>query len=225
MAKSTVAATTDTPATDTTVGAALKKALQKSNKITAARPNNDARQPMTLERARALAPHLGLMENIAGTFPLLSMSRENAQEFYAHIRETTEEQIVSHGDSLSVVLSEQALKMHLERLVGAYVGSAIGAGTYYQSRVTIMRDMHSKLTNDARDEDRGAPVGFESKAERARQFAAETAAQAFAMLAAAEGAVHAYAHLTGDEWKPYVSNNQQPVSKQAADAQLAAFGG
>jgi len=119
-----------------------------------------------------------------------------------------------------------AIKLHLQRIVGAYVASAIGAGTYYQSRVTAMRDMHSPVANDDRDEDREAPAGFMSKLERARQFAAETAAQAFALLAVADGAVAAHEDATGDKWKPYDSPSQaQPVSKQAAAAQLAAFGG
>jgi hypothetical protein len=82
------------------------------------------------------------------------------------------------------------------------------------------------VANDDRDEDREAPAGFMSKLERARQFAAETAAQAFALLAVADGAVAAHEDATGDKWKPYDSPSQaQPVSKQAAAAQLAAFGG
>jgi hypothetical protein len=51
--------------------------------------------------------------------------------------------------------------------------------------------------------------------------------QAYALLAAAEGAVAAYAHVTGETWKAY---ERQPeialpaISRQAAEAQMAAFG-
>jgi dihydroxyacetone kinase-like predicted kinase len=218
-----------TAAPKTAIGSALAKALQqkKAKDATVAKPTSgDARQPMTLERARALAPHLGLMENIARSFPLDAMSQETAEEVYNELRDNMRTQLKAQADILSVVLSKQAIKLHLQRIVGAYVASAIGAGTYYQSRVTAMRDMHSPVANDDRDEDREAPAGFMSKLERARQFAAETAAQAFALLAVADGAVAAHEDATGDKWKPYDSPSQaQPVSKQAAAAQLAAFGG
>ena len=218
-----------TAAPKTAIGSALAKALQqkKAKDATVAKPTSgDARQPMTLERARALAPHLGLMENIARSFPLDAMSQETAEEVYNELRDNMRTQLKAQADILSVVLSKQAIKLHLQRIVGAYVASAIGAGTYYQSRVTAMRDMHSPVANDDRDEDREAPAGFMSKLERARQFAADTAAQAFALLAVADGAVAAHEDATGDKWKPYESQSQaQPVSKQAAAAQLAAFGG
>jgi hypothetical protein len=45
--------------------------------------------------------------------------------------------------------------------------------------------------------------------------------QAYTQLAAAEGAVHAYAVITGETWKPYVG---QTLSRQAAVAELDAFG-
>ena len=153
-----------TAAPKTTIGSALTKALQqkKTKEAVAATTsgNRDTRQPMTLERARALAPHLGLMENIARSFPLDAMSQETAEEVYNELRDTMRTQIKAQADILSVVLSKQAMKLHLQRIVGAYVASAIGAGTYYQSRVTAMRDMHSAVANDDRDEDREAPAGF-----------------------------------------------------------------
>ena len=79
--------------------------------------------------------------------------------------------------------------------------------------------------NDMRDEDRDGASGFESKLERAQFFAAEMAWQSLATLAAAEGAVSAYTHITGNEWKPYVANTQPSVtvSAQAAAARASAF--
>ena len=86
-------------------------------------------------------------------------------------------------------------------------------------------ELTSKLLNDDRDEDRDGPLGFESKAERARLFAAEMALQSFALLAAAEGAVAAYADITGETWKPYEAPTAPAaaVSRQSAAAEMAAF--
>ena len=45
-------------------------------------------------------------------------------------------------------------------------------------------------------------------------------------MAAAAGAVDAYTHITGEQWKPYEPPVAGPatVSRQAAEAELAAFG-
>jgi hypothetical protein len=113
-----------------------------------------------------------------------------------------------------------------ERSVGAFVGSAHGAATFYGSKVTIARNLTSKLANEDRDEDRDGVLGFETKAARARQFAAEAGLAAFALFAAATGAVHAYAEITGEDWKPYEAPiaPSRSVSRQAAAAELDALG-
>lgn len=83
----------------------------------------------------------------------------------------------------------------------------------------------SKLANDARDEDRDAPAGFDSRAQRARQFAADLAMQAYALLAAAHGAIDAYLEITGEDWKPYVAPSEgQSVERKSAEAEMSAFG-
>jgi hypothetical protein len=91
---------------------------------------------------------------------------------------------------------------------------------------TQARDLTSKLANDDRDEDREGVYGFDSRAARARQFAAEAGLTAYALMAAAEGAVDAYTHITGDKWKPYEPPVAGPatVGRQAAEAEIAAFG-
>ena len=45
-------------------------------------------------------------------------------------------------------------------------------------------------------------------------------------MAAAEGAVDAYTHVTGETWKPYEPpvNGPATVGRQAAEAEIAAFG-
>jgi hypothetical protein len=119
------------------------------------------------------------------------------------------------------------MQMHLQSVVGAFVSSACGAGQFYSQKVTTARELTTRLSNDDRHEDRGGPSGFDDSAARARQFAAETGLQAHALLAAAEGAVSAFAHITGEDWKPYEAARTTPqtVSRQSAAAELAAFGG
>jgi hypothetical protein len=86
-------------------------------------------------------------------------------------------------------------------------------------------ELTSKLLNDDRDEDRDGPAGFESKAERARLFAAEMGLQSFALMAAAEGALAAYADLTGEEWRPYEAPvaPAASVTRKSAAVEMAAF--
>jgi hypothetical protein len=49
--------------------------------------------------------------------------------------------------------------------------------------------------------------------------------KAYALLAAAEGAAHAYAHVTGEAWKPYqpAIANPRTVGRQAARTEMEAF--
>jgi hypothetical protein len=168
---------------------------------------------------QAAAPHNGLAENLSRTFGIDPVD-------YAAIRENTEEHMVRCANELTDNLNEKAMEIHLQRIAGAFVGSAYGAATFYQSKVTTARDLTVASQNDDRDEDRTGVAGFESKAERARQFAAEMGLQAYALMAAAEGAVHAYAHITGETWKPYeapVATSSSTARKSAAE-ELAAFG-
>jgi hypothetical protein len=101
--------------------------------------------------------------------------------------------------------------------VRAPVGSACRAAQFYGGKVTQACDLTSKLDDDDRDEDREGVYGFESRVARARQFAAEAGLTAYALMAAAEGAVAAYIHITGDKWKPY----EPPVAGPATVGQPA----
>ena len=181
---------------------------------------SDQRQIYTLEYATAICPHEGLADNLSTTFGLNPVDARS-------IRENTEEQIVRGANELTDNLNDKAMQMHLQRIVGAFVSSACGAAQFYGQKISQARDLTSRLANDERDEDRDGPSGFENRAARARLFAAETGLQAFALLAAAEGAVAAYAHITGEDWKPYEAPRpaSQSVSRQSADAEMAAFGG
>ena len=178
-----------------------------------------SRQAITLELVAANAPSQALVGRLCSTFGLDAVD-------YEGIREATKEQISLSAEALQPTVNETAMKIHLQRVVGSFVGSAHGAAQFYGGKVTQARDLTSKLANDDRDEDREGVYGFESRAARARQSAAEAGLTAYAFMAAAEGAVDAYTHVTGDKWKPYEPPLAGPatVARQAADAEIAAFG-
>ena len=181
--------------------------------------NTDQRQAYTIEYATAICPHAGLANNLSATFGFEPVDA-------AAIRDATKNLIVQSANALAANLNEKALQMHLQRVIGAFVSSACGAGQFYGQKVSQARDMTTPLANEDRDEDQDGPSGFDSRAARARLFAAETGLQAHALLSAAEGAVDAYADVTGETWKPYEAPrlNSQSVSRQSAAAEIAAFG-
>jgi hypothetical protein len=178
-----------------------------------------ARRATTLEMAAKLCPTDGQVEKIAQSFGLDPVDGAN-------VRELTETAVAESAKALEEGLSEKAMQIHLQRIVGAYVGSAYGVGEFYSKTVSEARNLTAKLANDSRDEDLDGPVGFDSRAQRKREFAAEMALQAHALFSAAQGAVAAYARITGETWKPYERHVEAvvpAVSRQAAAAQLSAF--
>jgi len=197
---------------------AAKTSTRKTAQVPATR-KSPVRQAITFELLQAQAPHAGLAENLSRTFGIDPVD-------YAAILEATEENIGLSAKALQPTLNDKAMEIHLQRVVGSFVSSAYGAATFYGTKVTQAKDLTMKSQNDDRDEDRGGVSGFESKAERARQFAAEMGLQAYALMAAAEGAVSAYAHITGEDWKPYEAPAApaSSTSRQSAEAQMAAFG-
>ena len=182
-----------------------------------ARRDMSARQVITLTSAGMQAPTYEKMAQLTRLFGLETVDTDG-------IADQTANSLQQQAEELRPVLSDKAMEMHFQRIVGAYVGSAYGAAQFYESKRVIARDLASKL-NDARDEDREGPSGFESRVERAQGFAAEMARQSYALLAAAEGAVKAYEHITGSEWKPYVASTPetQTLSRQTAAARASAF--
>jgi hypothetical protein len=176
------------------------------------------RPAVTLEAAIAACPDEKLADRIADAFGLDQVAT-------AEIREATRPHLIGMTRMLEDQLSEKALALHLQRVVAGFVGSACRSGQFYQAKVGQARELGSRLHDEHPDEDRGGVAGFAGRAQRAREFAAELALQAHAVLAAAEGAVAAYAHLTGESWRPYTPSPLpgQSVSRQAAEAQLAAF--
>lgn len=175
------------------------------------------RRAATIDMVRLTAPDNGLIEKITQAFGLEDIDG-------AGIQETHRASITNAAGSLEG-LGEKALDIYLQRIVGSFVGAAHGAAEHYSKSVTEARDMTAKLQNDDRDHDRDGPVGFESAAQRKREYAADMARQAYALRMAAEGAVQAYKQIIGDDWKPFQRSETGPsLDRQAAAKQMAAFG-
>ena len=177
------------------------------------------RRGTTLEMVRLACPDATQVIRISESFGLGALDSDG-------IRELHERLVVETAVALKDGLSERAMQIHLQRIVGAYVGSAHGAGQFYSRAVTEARDATAKLSNDRRDEDLDGPVGFDSGAQRKREFAADMALQAHALRMAAEGAVSAYEQVVGEGWKPFERQIEQvgeTVGRKAAEHQMAAF--
>ncbi|MCG8274736.1 hypothetical protein MIC97_24995, partial [Aquamicrobium sp. NLF2-7] len=143
------------------------------------------------------------------------------------IREFHQRSLIEGADTLSEGLSDKAMQIHLQRIVGSYVGSAYGAGQFYSKAVTEAKDATAKLANDIRDEDLDGPVGFDSNAQRKREFAADMGLQSHALRMAAEGAIAAYEHIVGEAGSTTSARSRTPArtsSRHAADLQMAALG-
>ncbi|MBN9237282.1 hypothetical protein QV13_05315 [Mesorhizobium hungaricum] len=178
------------------------------------------RKGTTLEMVRLACPDATQATLIAESFGSPVIDSEG-------IRELHERMIVETADALGEGLGERAMQIHLQRIVGSYVGSAHGAGQFYSRAVTEARDLTAKAANDLRDEDLDGPGGFESAAQRKREFAADMGIQAHALRMAAEGAVAAYEHVVGERWKPFerpVENPGHMLDRKAAEMQMAALG-
>lgn len=224
QASDIIAAGTVSDKADTAIASAMASATKGRNKPAAAAPKAPVRQ-VAPQAARAIvtfitaqrecpdATHAGAIARVFGMNPV----------DYDAIRDLTREQFDRSAAALADNLSEKALEMHMQRIVDAFVRSAHGAGTFYQTKAKIARDLHSRIAN----EDRMGVDGGANRAARAREFAGQMALQAFALLAAAEGAIEGFKETTGNDWKPYEGSTPNPagsVTRQAADAQMAALG-
>ena len=178
------------------------------------------RKGASLEMVRLACPDSAQASLISESFGLPVIDSDGIRDLHHKI-------IVDTADSLNEGLGDRAMQIHLQRIVGSYVGSAHGAGQFYSRAVSEARDATAKSANDARDEDLDGPVGFDSNAQRKREFAADMGIQAHALRCAAEGVVTAYEEVVGEAWKPFqrqVENPGQTVDRKAAELQMAAFG-
>ena len=117
------------------------------------------RKGTTLEMVRLACPDAAQALMIAESFGSPVLDSDG-------IRDLHERMIVETAEALGEGLGERAMQIHLQRIVGAYVGSAHGAGQFYSRAVTEARDATAKVANDTRDEDLDGTVGFDSAAQR-----------------------------------------------------------
>ncbi|KQT63287.1 MULTISPECIES: hypothetical protein [unclassified Aureimonas] len=178
------------------------------------------RKGTTLEMVRLACPDANQAGLISESFGLPLLDSDG-------IRDLHERLLIETAEAMREGISDRAMQIHLQRIVGAYVGSAHGAGQFYSRAVTEARDLTAKLANDTRDEDLDGPAGFQSAAQRKREFAADMALQSHSLRMAAEGAVAAYEQIVGERWKPFerqIENAGATVDRKAADLQMAALG-
>lgn len=190
--------------------------------VTQSRPSArvvQLRKGATIEMVRLTCPDEAQALKIAESFGTAILDSDGIRDMHDRL-------IVETAAGLSEGLGERAMQIHLQRIVGAYVGSAHGAGQFYSRAVTEARDATAKGATDARDEDIDGPVGYDSAAQRKREFAADMCIQAHALRMAAEGTVAAYEQIIGEAWKPFdrpVENPGQTLDRKAAAAQMSAF--
>ncbi len=180
-------------------------------------PKTQTRPALTFEMAVQLCPHQGVAESVATAFGLIVPE-------YEEIRAEHAAALKQMAATFEGSLNDKATEMHFQRIVGALVSSAVGAGRFYSEKVGEARNATARAA-DGGDDEHGAPIGLESKAQRTREFAADMAMQAYALLAAAHGAIDAYKDLTGDDWKAYEAKPDAQVEKKAAASQMGAFAG
>lgn len=177
------------------------------------------RKGATVEMVRLTCPDTAQALKIAESFGTAVIDSDGIRDLHHRLLAET-------ADALSEGLSEKAMQIHLQRIVGAFVGSAHGAGQFYSRAVTEARDATAKAANDLRDEDLDGPVGYDSAAHRKREFAADMGIQAHALRMAAEGTVSAYKQIVGETWKPFdrpIENPGHSVDRKAAETQMSAF--
>jgi len=179
------------------------------------------RTVVTFETAARICPNEAVATKISRLYGFDEVD-------YHAIREATEEHLALSAKILGNNLGERpdkALEMHMQRIVDGFVRSAHGAGNFYDGKAAQARDATSAIANEDRDEDRNGIDGLQNRAQRACEFAAVVGLQAYALLAAAHGAIDAYAYVCGQDWKPYEGSQTtgRTISRQAITAQVGAF--
>ncbi|UFS83906.1 MULTISPECIES: hypothetical protein [Rhizobium] len=172
-----------------------------------------AQRATTFEMVRHACPDSAQAQRISESFGLAVVDSDG-------IRELHHAQLIESAAALKDGLAEKAMQIHMQRIVGSFVGSAYGAGQFYSRSITEARDLTTKLSNDYRDEDLEGPVGFGSRAQRKREFAADIGLQAHVLRMAAEGAVSAYEEITGETWKPYERTGAAPSAHRSTRGRL-----
>ncbi len=180
----------------------------------------NVQMPFTLERSAQTCPsfdRMAKLETMFGfTVPDAAELREKTEEAIGTIGNTL---VAAHGEG-----GEVGTSMSLQSCVEAFVVRACLACELADSKASNVRREVSKF-NAERSEDRDGPSGFPSFLDNMMDFAARLALQGFVAHYMAEGAVSAFAHVTGTEWKPRARKapGSAPLDQQAAQARLSAF--
>ena len=174
---------------------------------TPAAPAANSHAVVTFETAARLCPNEAVAAKIAHAFST------DAPVDYDAIRRATRDGLMSGAEVLAHHLtgpSAMVLEQHMQQAVAGFVRSAHDAGGSYASNVAGL--------NASRAE------GENAMAYHARH-AAEAGLHAYALLAAAHGAVDAYAHVCGRDWKPYEDSagSGQGIGRRAPTLQASAF--
>ena len=112
-------------------------------------PKRETRTPVTFETAAQLCPHQGVAENVAQAFGLIVPE-------YDAIRTEHTTAVKRMAEAFEGSLNDKATAMHFQRIVGALVASAVGAGRFYSEKVTQARDATARAA-DGGDDEHGAP--------------------------------------------------------------------
>ena len=93
----------------------------------------ETRPPLTFETAVQLCPHQGVAENDRSGFGLI------VPEYDSHPRRSTPLALNQLAEAFEGALNDKATAMHFQRIVGALVSSAVGAGRFYSEKVSEAR--------------------------------------------------------------------------------------
>ena len=224
---------------DTTMGQAIEtaKAITSKGKAKTAPAKAQAPTPAAVSRPmtgkRAIISFITAQRICAteGMAAKMVTRFGMAEVDYHAIREAHEEHMVKMAQALEANMlnadgtaNERAIEIHMQRIVDSFVRSAHGAGEYFDKKSAEARNALSAIANIDRDEDRQGIDGLENKAQRTCSFAAQLGMQSYALLGAAHGAVDAYAHVIGKEWKPYEgAGGGGNVSDRSLATQVGAF--
>ena len=110
-------------------------------------PKRETRTPVTFETAVQLCPHQGVAENVAQAFGLIVPE-------YEAIRAQHSIAVKRMAEAFEGSLNDKATAMHFQRIVGALVSSAVGAGRFYSEKVTQARDATARAADGGDDEHR-----------------------------------------------------------------------
>ena len=119
-------------------------------------PKRETRQALTFEMALQLCPHDSVAEDVAAAFGLIVPE-------YDAIRAEHASALKRMAEAFEGSLNEKATEMHFQRIVGALIGSAVGAGRFYSTKVGEARAATARAA-DGGDDEHGSRLA--SKARR-----------------------------------------------------------